>query len=343
MQMSERNKNRRRIRRSGFAFLLAGLISAAAPGICLAQPIVIRFPHDLAPTTPKGLGAEYFERIVEERLPGRVDVEVYPSSSLMNDQTSLEALAFGEIQMIAISLSKLDRLTKKFQIFDLPFLFADIEQVEAFQGSPVGQALLGELTPRGIQGLAYWHNGQKHLTANVPLRTPADARGLEFRIMDSDVLVEQIRAIGGNPQKMAYSEVYQALQTGAISAQENTWSNIYSSKFFEVQEYITESNHGYIGYLVAVNPGFWSGLPDDVRAVLDAAMKETTEHVNSIALEVNQDARAAVLESGQNTLIELSDEEHALWRAAMRPVWDRFSGDIGSELLEAAGADSASR
>lgn len=343
MQMSERNKNTWRIRRSGFALLLAGLISAAAPGICLAQPIVIRFPHDLAPTTPKGLGAEYFERIVEERLPGRVDVEVYPSSSLMNDQTSLEALAFGEIQMIAISLSKLDRLTKKFQIFDLPFLFADIEQVEAFQGSAVGQALLGELTPRGIRGLAYWHNGQKHLTANVPLRTPEDARGLEFRIMDSDVLLEQIRAIGGNPQKMAYSEVYQALQTGAISAQENTWSNIYSSNFFEVQEYITESNHGYIGYLVAVNPGFWSGLPDDVRAVLDAAMKETTEHVNSIALEVNQDARAAVLESGQNTLIELSDEERALWRAAMRPVWDRFSGDIGSELLEAAGADSASR
>jgi C4-dicarboxylate-binding protein DctP len=303
-----------------------------------AQDIVIRFPHDLAPTTPKGLGAEYFERIVEERLPGRVDVEVYPSSSLMNDQTSLEALAFGEIEMIAISLSKLDRLTKKFQIFDLPFLFADIERVETFQNSTVGRELLDELSSRGLQGIAYWHNGQKQLTANVPLRLPEDAAGLEFRIMDSDVLLEQIEAIGGNPQKMPYSEVYQALQTGAINAQENTWSNIYASKFFEVQEYITESNHGYIGYFVAVNPRFWASLPGDVRSVLDAAVEETTAYVNSIALKVNQEARAAVLDSGRNTLIELSDAERASWRAAMRPVWEIFSADIGPELLEAAGA-----
>jgi C4-dicarboxylate-binding protein DctP len=321
---------------------VVGLACLAGPGASLAQSIKIKFPHDLAPTTPKGLGAEYFERIVEERLPGRVDVEIYPSGSLMDDQASLEALAFGEIQMIAISLSKLDRLTKRFQIFDLPFLFADIEQVEAFQHSAVGQELLEELTPRGIQGLGYWHNGQKQLTANVPLRTPADAKGLEFRIMDSDVLLEQIRAIGGNPQKMPYGEVYQALQMGAINAQENTWSNIYASKFFEVQPYITESNHGYIGYLVAVNPRFWSGLPRDVRVVLDAAMAETTDYVNSIAREVNQDARDAVLASGRNTLIELSDEQRAQWRAAMRPVWSRFADDIGPQLLEAAGADSLS-
>lgn len=319
------------------------LIGLGVTGTSFAQSIIIKFPHDLAPTTPKGLGAEYFERIVEERLPGRVDVQIYPSSSLMDDQTSLEALAFGEIQMIAISLSKLDRLTKRFQIFDLPFLFADIQQVEAFQGSEVGQGLLGELTARGIQGVSYWHNGQKQLTASVPLRTPSDARGLEFRIMDSDVLLEQIRAIGGNPQKMPYSEVYQALQMGAINAQENTWSNIYASKFFEVQEYITESNHGYIGYLVAVNPGFWASLPKDVREVLDEAVVETTEHVNSIARKVNQDARAAVLASGRNTLIELSDAQRDQWRAAMHPVWDEFSGDIGAELLEAAGAGSVAR
>jgi C4-dicarboxylate-binding protein DctP len=342
MEPTRRSNDKARIGRRCLAVLAIWLF-ASIPATGFAQTITIRFPHDLAPTTPKGMGAEYFERIVEERLPGRVEVEIYPSSSLMNDQTSLEALAFGEIQMIAISLSKLDRLTKRFQIFDLPFLFADIEQVEAFQSSPVGQALLGELTSRGLQGAAYWHNGQKQLTANEPLRVPEDAEGLEFRIMDSDVLLEQILAIGGNPQKMPYSEVYQALQTGAINAQENTWSNIYASKFFEVQEYITESNHGYIGYLVAVNPRFWAGLPDDVRTVLDEAVRETSEYVNSIARKVNQDARAAVIASGRNTLIELSDDERARWRAAMRPVWDQFAGDIGSELLEAAGAGSASR
>jgi C4-dicarboxylate-binding protein DctP len=258
---------------------------------------------------------------------------------LIDDQASLEALAFGEVQMIAISLSKLDRLTKRFQVFDLPFLFADMAQVEAFQGSSTGRALLAELEDRGILGLSYWHNGTKQLTAGTPLQRPEDAAGLKFRIMDSDVLLEQIRALGGNPQKMPFGEVYQALQMGAIDAQENTWSNIHASKFFEVQEFITETNHGYIGYFVATNAEFWRTLPDDVRDVLDAAMADTTEYTNSIARTVNEQARADVLASGRNTLIELDTEQRDLWRAAMRPVWNQFSGAIGREVLQAAGAD----
>ena len=317
--------------------LLAALLSGTAVG----QAIVIKFPHDLAPNTPKGLGADYFKRIVEERLPGRVTVEVYPSASLMDDQTSLEALAFGEIQMIAISVSKLEGLTKRFRVFDLPFLFADMAQVEAFQQSVVGQELLTELEGRGILGLGYWHNGMKHLTARTPLRVPADARGLKFRIQDSDVLLEQFRAVGGNPQKMPYGEVYQALQMGAIDAQENTWSNIYASKFYEVQPYITETDHGYIGYLVAVNPEFWRGLPTDVRSALDAALAEATEYVNSEARKINDEARSRVVAAGRNTLIELTVEERRQWRAAMRPVWDRFAADIGAELLAAAGAEAS--
>src|SRR5262245_58458892 len=319
----------------------AALVVAAAlsTGAALAQaPIVIKFPHDLAPTTPKGLGAERFKKLAEERLPGRVRVEVYPSGSLMDDQTSLEALAFGEIQMIAISLSKLDRLTKKFQLFDLPFLVADIGKVEAFQASPAGKKLLGELDAKGIHGLAYWHNGTKELTAHKPLRVPADAKGLKFRIQDSDVLLAQIRAIGGNAQKMPYGEVYQALQLGAIDAQENSWSNIHASKFYEVQEYVTESDHGYIGYLVAVNPDAWRKLPADVRAALESAMADATQYVNSTARVVNDEARAAVLASGRIKLVELDDAQRAQWRAAMRPVWDQFSKDIGPELLDAAGA-----
>lgn len=339
--MAKRGNGRPGKRLAAISTLIPGLIAAC--GVAVAQPIVIKFPHELAPATPKGMGADYFERIVEERLPGRVDVEVYPSGSLMNDQASLEALAFGEIQMIAISLSKLDRLTKRFQVFDLPFLFADIGQVEKFQASPEGLALLDELTPRGIKGVAFWHNGQKQFTANVPLRVPDDAAGLEFRIMDSDVLLAEIRAIGGNPQKMPFTEVYQALQTGAVNAEENTWSNIYASKFYEVQQYITESNHGYIGYLVAVNPEFWNGLPRDVRTVLDDAVAETTDYVNSIAVRVNREARNAVIAEGRNSLIELDPAQRELWRQAMRPVWDRFSDDIGQRLLDAAGAGAVAR
>jgi C4-dicarboxylate-binding protein DctP len=322
--------------RSATLLVAAALVGAAA----LAQPIVIKFPHDLAPTTPKGQGAERFKQLAEAALPGRVRVEVYPSGSLMDDQTSLEALAFGEIQMIAISLSKLDRLTKRFQVFDLPFLFADLERVEAFQASAAGQALLRELDGKGIHGLAYWHNGTKHFTANVPLRVPADAKGLKFRIQDSDVLLEQIRAIGGNPQKMPYGETYQALQLGAIDAQENTWSNIYASKFYEVQRYATETNHGYIGYLVGVNPDAWRRLPADVRAALEAALDAATKFVNSTAREINDKARADVLAAGRMELVALDDAQRAEWRAAMRPVWDRFAAGIGRELLDAAGANA---
>ena len=218
------------------------------------EPIVIKFPHVVALSTPKGQAAARFEQLAEERFPGRVDVEVYPSGQLMNDDDSIEALAFGEVQMIAVSLSKFDRLTHGFQVFDLPFLFPDIAAVERFQRSDVGRDLLTTLVDEGFLGLGFWHNGMKHFGAAAPLRQPADAAGLKFRIMESDVLQAQIETIGGNPQKMAFGEVYQALQTGAIDAQENTWSNIYSSKFHEVQPYFTETNHGYVGYLVAVNP-----------------------------------------------------------------------------------------
>jgi C4-dicarboxylate-binding protein DctP len=320
------------------ALLAAAVLASAA---ALAQPIVIKFPHDLAPSTPKGQGAERFKQLAEAELPGRVRVEVYPSGSLMDDQTSLEALAFGEIQMIAISLSKLDRLTKRFQLFDLPFLFANMQQVEEFQASAAGQQLLGELDGKGIHGLAYWHNGTKHMTANVPLRVPTDAKGLKFRIQDSDVLLAQFRAIGGNPQKMPYGETYQALQLGAIDAQENTWSNIHASKFFEVQRYATETDHGYIGYLVAVNREAWRKLPVDVRGVLEKAMAEATLFVNSTARDLNEEARAAVVASGRMQLVAIGDAERAQWRAAMRPVWDQFAGAIGPELLDAAGARGA--
>ncbi len=309
-------------------------------GAAAAGPIVIKFPHAVSPGTPKGRGAEMFREMVAERLADRVVVEVYPSSQLMNDDDSLEALAFGEIQMIAVSLSKFDRLTKKFQVFDLPFLFEDIGAVERFQASPVGRSLLTTIEDRGFLGLAFWHNGMKHFGAPRPLRKPTDASGLKFRVQVSDVLVEQIRQIGGSPQKMAFSEVYQALQTGAVDGQENTWSNIYSQKFHEVQDYIMVTNHGFIGYFVAVNPRFWRSLPDDIRAELEAIMAEVTSTVNALSTEINADAKQKVIDAGSTQIIELSADEVAVWRQAMMPVWDRFEDQIGPEILDAAKAAS---
>ncbi|MEE3197796.1 MAG: TRAP transporter substrate-binding protein [Pseudomonadota bacterium] len=300
------------------------------------QLYVIKFPHVTAPGTPKGQTAERFEDLAEARFPGRVDVEVYPSSQLMNDDDSLEALAFGEIQMIAVSLSKFDRLTEKFQVFDLPFLFSDLESVERFQSSPTGRTLLTELVDNGFLGLAFWHNGMKQFGAPLALRTPEDANGLKFRIMESDVIQAQVQAIGGSPQKMAFGEVYQALQTGAVDAQENTWSNIYSSKFYEVQPYLMETNHGYLGYLLAVNPEFWSSLPDDIRDGLEEIIAEVTEWGNARSAAINEEDRSKLGSSDRTNIVTLSDQELTGWQDAMRPVWEQFSGDIGPQLIEAA-------
>lgn len=299
---------------------------------------VIKFPHVTAPATPKGQGAERLRQLVDERLGGRVKVEVYPSSQLMNDDDSLEALAFGEIQMIAVSLSKFDRLTPRFQVFDLPFLFTDLQAVEVFQSSETGQQLLHTIEDKGFLGLGFWHNGMKQFGAPVPLNNPADAAGLKFRIMVSDVLQAQILAMDAVPQKMAFSEVYQALQSGAIDAQENTWSNIWSQKFFEVQPYITESNHGYLGYFVAVNTQFWKSLPDDMRTELEAIVAEVTAEVNAHAQEINLEHRDRVLATGKSTLVELSQDDLENWRAMMRPVWDQFADEIGDDVMQAAAA-----
>lgn len=299
-------------------------------------PILIKFPHVTAPATPKGQAADRFKEIVEQRLAGRVAVEVYPSGQLMSDDDSLDALAFGEVQMIAVSLSKLDRLTHKFQVFDLPFLFPDLQTVERFQSSDAGMSLLDSMAEKGLLGLSFWHNGMKQFGGPVPMRLPAAAQGLKFRVMESDVLQAQVLQIGGNPQKMAFGEVYQALQTGAVDAQENTWSNIYSSKFYEVQDYLMETNHGYIGYLVAVNPTFWDSLPEDVRAELNAIVKEVSAWANDQAASINQDGRQQIIESGRSEVLALTAEELAEWENVMRPVWEQFEGNIGKDFIAAA-------
>ncbi|MEO7152525.1 MAG: DctP family TRAP transporter solute-binding subunit, partial [Burkholderiaceae bacterium] len=218
-------------------FALATLLAFSCIGSAQAQPIVVKFSHVVAEQTPKGQGALKFKEVAEKLLPGKVTVQVFPSSQLFGDAKELEALLLGDVQFIAPSLSKFDRYTKKIQVFDLPFLFDDIEAVDRFQAGPQGQDLLTTMKNRGLVGLGYWHNGLKQLsTSKEVLKRPEDVKGLKFRIQSSDVLEAQFRALDANPQKMAFSEVYQALQTGVVDGQENTWSNIYSQKFFEVQK-----------------------------------------------------------------------------------------------------------
>ena len=301
-----------------------------------ADPIKIKFSHVVAENTPKGKGALAFKRLVEKRLAGKVVVEVYPNSQLFDDKKVMQALLLGDIQMAAPSLSKFNKFTRKLQVFDLPFLFDDIDAVDRFQNSSTGKALLDSMKSKGYKGLAYWHNGMKQISANKPLRMPTDAKGLKFRIQQSDVLEAQFRALKANPQKMAFSEVYNALQTGVVDGQENTWSNIYSKKFFEVQKYFSESNHGLIDYLVVTNAKFWDGLPGDIRTELEQILVEATAVANGTARQKADNDRRKIIESGVTQVLTLSKDELAAWRRVMQPVWQKFERQIGKDVIDAA-------
>ena len=320
--------------------IAAGAVAGAAalPFKASAQaPIVIKFSHVVAENTPKGQGALKFKELAEKALPGKVQVQVFPSSQLFGDAKELEALLLGDVQFIAPSLSKFDRYTKKIQVFDLPFLFDDIDAVNRFQSGPKGQELLASMKNRGLVGVAYWHNGMKQMSTNKDqLTRPEHVKGLKFRIQASDVLEAQFRALGANPQKMAFSEVYQALQTGVVDGQENTYSNIYSQKFHEVQKTIAETNHGVIDYMVVTNAKWWDGLPADVRQGLSTAMAEATKHANKLADDINEADRKKIAEAGKAKIQKLSKDDLAQWKKAMDPVWKKFEGDIGRDLIDAA-------
>ena len=326
--------------------MLKSLWSAAVCALALgasslalaADPVVIKFSHVVAEQTPKGQGALLFKKLVEERLPGKVKVDVYPNSSLFGDGKEMEALLSGDVQMIAPSLAKFEQYTPKLQLFDLPFLFNDISAVDRFQRSPDGQGLLKAMESKNITGLAYWHNGMKQLSANKALREPGDARGLKFRVQASAVLEEQFKAVRANPRKMSFAEVYQGLQTGVVNGAENPYSNIYSQKMHEVQKFITESDHGLLDYMLITNTKFWTGLPPDIKVELDKIIVEVTTQVNKDAEKLNQDAKQNIINAKTTEIITLTPEQRGKWREAMKPVWKKFEGDIGADLIKAAEA-----
>ena len=317
------------------------LSASAAFAACDSGEVVIKFSHVTnTDKHPKGIAASLLEKRVNEEMNGKACIEVFPNSSLYNDDQVLEAMLAGDVQMAAPSLSKFEKFTKKFRIFDLPFVFNDINAVDKFQNSEAGQALKDSMRRRGLQGLAFWHNGMKQLSASKPLMEPADAAGLKFRVQQSDVLVAQMEAIGANPQKMAFSEVYGALQTGVVDGQENTWSNIYGRKFFEVQDGVSETNHGIIDYLVVTSAEWWDGLDEGIRSQLKTILDEVTVTRNAESAAVNQENKALILKAG-GTVRTLTPEQRQKWVDAMKPVWAKFEGDIGAELIEAAQAANA--
>ena len=313
---------------------LCAAIALASASAHAQQPIVIKFSHVVALDTPKGKAAERFKQLAEERSKGRVKVEVYPNSSLFKDGEEMEALQLGSVQMLAPSVAKFGPLgVRDFEVFDLPYLFDNYEELHKVTQGPIGAGLLKKLESKGILGLAYWDNGFKEMSANKPLRNPEDFKGLKMRIQSSKVLDGQMRSVGANPQVMAFSEVYQALQTGVVDGTENPPSNLYTQKMHEVQKYLTMSDHGYLGYAVIVNKKFWDGLPADVRTILDGAIKDATKYANDIARQENDEALEGVKKSGKTQIITLTPQQKAAWKKAMVGVHKQSEDRIPRDLI----------
>jgi C4-dicarboxylate-binding protein DctP len=319
--------------------LALALAAAAvfAAGAAFAQaPIVIKFSHVVAPDTPKGKGAEKFKELAEARLKGKVKIEIYPNSQLYKDGEEMEALSLGSVHMLAPSLAKFGPLgVREFEVFDLPFIFDTATELHKVTEGPAGAALFKKLDPKGIVGLAYWDNGFKVLSANKPLKLPADVKGQKLRIQSSKVLESQMRAVGGIPQTMAFSEVYQALQTGVVDGTENPPSNMYTQKMHEVQKHAIVTEHGYLGYAVIANKKFWDALPADVRKELEAAMAEATKYANSIAKQENDQSLEKIKASGKTTVYVPTAAERAAWKKAMVPVHKEMESRIGKETIQA--------
>ncbi|MGV2990163.1 TRAP transporter substrate-binding protein [Vibrio sp. E150_011] len=315
---------------------ILSIASFNAAANCDPGEIVIKFSHVTnTDKHPKGIAASLLEERVNTEMNGKACMQVFPNSTLYDDNKVLEAMLNGDVQLAAPSLSKFEKFTKKYRIFDLPFLFEDVNAVDRFQNSESGEKLKNAMKRRGLQGLAFWHNGMKQMSANKPLLVPEDAKGLKFRVQASDVLVAQFEQLGANPQKMSFKEVYGGLQTKVIDGQENTWSNIYGKKFFEVQDGVTETNHGILDYLVVTSNDFWKELPDDVRSQLGTIIQEVTETRNAESGQVNLANKNNIIEAG-GEVRTLTPEQRQQWVDALKPVWTKFEKDIGAELIEAA-------
>ena len=314
---------------------VAAVLLLSAGAATAQQPIIIKFSHVVANDTPKGKGALKFKELAEKYTGGKVKVEVYPNSSLYKDKEEIEALQLGSVQMLAPSTAKFAPLgIKEFEALDLPWLFKDEDTYSKAMKGPVGKWLFQKLEAKGITGLAYWDNGFHMTSANRPLLTPADFQGLKVRISGSKIADRYFRDAGAIPQIMAFSEVYQALQTGVVDACENTPSNYLTQKFYEVQKDITVSYHAHLQYAVIVNSKFWSGLPADIRGQLEKAMDEATDYTNSIAVKENEDALAEIKKSGKTTLHYLTDDQRKAWQDAMRPTYAWAKGRVGQEVLD---------
>ncbi len=302
----------------------------------MAEPIVIKFSHVVSENTPKGQGALLFKKLVEERLAGRVVVQVFPNALLYSDTDEINGLLTNEVQLIAPSISKLIQYNPELSLFDLPFLFKDFNSVVKYWRRDISRELLSPLANNGFVGLDFWGNGMKQMTATREIRLPSDAAGLKFRIQDSEILKREYEVIGAAGIPAEFSNSFTALKNGIVQGTENTWSNIYTQNYQDVQSNMTETNHGVIGYILVTNRTFWAQLPFDVKVELNEIIHEVTDTVNNEAIVLNNQALQKLIDSNKSTILTLNESEKDAWKEAYASFLAIEGSHINRSVLRAA-------
>lgn len=301
----------------------------------LKDQIVFKFSHVVAENTPKGLAAQRFAELVAEKSDGHIKIEVFPNGSLYSDIEEINALKEGQVHFIAPSTSKLGMLSPKWAVLDLPFAFPSRKAaLEGLYGD-IGEQLLDSLQGDGIKGLAHWPNGFKQLTTNKgPIQKPEDLKGQSFRIMQSDVISAQFSRLKAKAIQDSFNSTYKLLEEGEVDGEENTVSNIYSKKFYNLQKHMTISNHGYLGYAVMMSGKVWNEQSEETKKILLEAMEETTEWNSRMAFDMNEDLLEKIRQNSSIQIHELTPEEKQEWQAVLDPIYEDFSQDIGKNLVE---------
>ncbi len=319
------------------ATLVAPFMAAADPTGCDGNEEVLKFSVVTSlKGHPKGEAAMTYAAAINEQLNGSYCIEVYGNSELYDDAEGFVALEQGDLHFAAPSLAKFGDYTQKMDLFNLPFLFdGPLHALEFLQSDEVEQ-LSDEVTNAGFPVLSYWSNGMRQFSATVPMRRPGDAEGLTFRVSSSSPITAAVLdTMGITPKKLSFSKVYDALASGEVQGQENTWANIATKEFYRVQAAVTESNHTYLGYAMITSQRFLDSLDPETRAVFVDTAKLVAHERNRFAFELNQQQRQNILDD-DGIILRLTPTEMQEWRDAFAPILERFKPSIGAELVETA-------
>ncbi|WP_304308019.1 TRAP transporter substrate-binding protein [Pseudacidovorax intermedius] len=324
-----------------FLKTVVAAVALAAAGMAPAQTRTIKFANQNAKGHPIVLGMEKFAELVDKKSGGRLKVQVFPGGVLGSDQANVSALQGGTLEMASMNSGIFSSLVKDFAIYDFPFLFGNAREADAVVDGPFGQNLHKKLEDKGLIGLAYYELGFRQLTnSKRPIQKVEDIAGLKLRVIPSPINVDWVKALGANPTPLPFPELYAALEQKAVDGQENPVATIKGAKLYEVQKYMTITNHQYNPQSVVISKKFWEQLPPADQKILKEAAVESAQYERTQSRAMLQSGLEDLKKSGME-VNELSAAEVTKLREKMKPVIAKNSASVGEGTVEAMMAELA--